>query len=217
MITTTEENYLKAIYSLNQDRNGKELGTNELASHLRISPATVSSMLRKLKEKELIDYEKYGAISLLKEGEAIAFAVIRKHRLWETFLVEKMDFTWDEIHDVAEQLEHIKSNKLVDQLDKLLDFPEYDPHGDPIPDANGKIRGRHKTTLEKESVGKPLKVVGVKNDSPEFLRHITQLGIIINSKICIKSSFEFDDTLEVEIEGVSKMISQKVANNIYVV
>lgn len=216
MITNTEENYLKAIYSLSIDRNEKELGTNELASHLGISPATVSSMLKKLKEKELIDYKKYGGISLLKKGEKIASTVIRKHRLWETFLVEKMEFSWDEIHEVAEQLEHIKSKKLVDQLDKLLGFPEYDPHGDPIPDANGRIRGMHKTTLENESTGKQLKVVGVKNDSPAFLQHITQLGLVINSNVTIKSRHEFDGSMDVEIDGQAKMVTQKVAENIYV-
>ncbi|MEM9297194.1 MAG: metal-dependent transcriptional regulator [Bacteroidota bacterium] len=217
MATTTEENYLKAIYSLNADRNGKELGTNELASHLSISPATVSSMLKKLKEKEFIHYEKYGAISLLEKGEKEACAVIRKHRLWETFLVEKMEFTWDEIHEVAEQLEHIKSKKLVDQLDKLLGYPEYDPHGDPIPDANGEINGKHKTTLSQESVGAQMRVVGVRNDSPTFLQHITQLGLIINSKVTIKSRQEFDGSLDVEIEGKSQMVSQKVAENVFVI
>ena len=216
MITIAEENYLKAIYSLNADRNGKELGTNGLASHLGISPATVSSMLKKLKEKEFIHYEKYGGISLLKKGEKEAFTVIRKHRLWETFLVEKMEFTWDEIHEVAEQLEHIKSKKLVDQLDKLLGYPQYDPHGDPIPKANGAINGMHKTTLSQESVGKSLKVVGVKNDSPAFLQHITQLGLVINSKVIIKSHHEFDGSLDVEIDGRSQMVSQKVAENVFV-
>ncbi|MEQ8473896.1 MAG: metal-dependent transcriptional regulator [Marinoscillum sp.] len=216
MTTSTEENYLKAIYNLNVDRDGKELGTNELAGHLGVSPATVSSMLKKLKEKAFVSYEKYGAISLLQEGEAIAHAVIRKHRLWETFLVEKMDFTWDEIHEVAEQLEHIKSKKLVDQLDKLLGYPKFDPHGDPIPTANGEIRGMHKTTLDQELAGKQLKVVGVKNDSPTFLQHITQLGLVINSEILLKSRLEFDGSLDVEIEGKDQMISQKVAENVYV-
>ena len=126
MITNTEENYLKAIYSLNEDRNGKDLGTNELASHLGISPATVSSMLKKLKVKGLISYEKYGAISLLANGEKEAYNVIRKHRLWETFLVEKMEFTWDEIHEVAEQLEHIKSKKLVDEKVKFVFLAKFD-------------------------------------------------------------------------------------------
>ena len=216
MITNTEENYLKAIYSLNEDRNGKDLGTNELASHLGISPATASSMLKKLKEKGLISYEKYGAISLLEKGEREAYTVIRKHRLWETFLVEKMEFTWDEIHEVAEQLEHIKSKKLVDQLDKLLGYPEYDPHGDPIPNANGKIKTIHKNTLSQEPPGKQLTMVGVKNDSPEFLQYITQLGLAINSKITITSYHKFDSSLNIEVNGKSQMITQQVAENIYV-
>jgi len=216
MITITEENYLKAIYNLNTDRNGKELGTNELANHLGISPATVSSMLKKLREKGFIHYEKYGAISLLEKGTREACKVIRKHRLWETFLVKKMEFSWDEIHDVAEQLEHIKSKKLVDQLDKLLGYPQYDPHGDPIPNAKGEIRSMHKTTLNKECLDKELKVVGVKNDSQAFLQHITQLGIAINSKIMIKSHHEFDGSSDVEIDGKPHLITQQVAENIYV-
>ncbi len=216
MITVTEENYLKAIYSLNIDRDGKELGTNELASHLNISPATVSNMLQKLKEKKLINYKKYGGISLLDKGEKAAMMVIRKHRLWETFLVEKMEFTWDEIHEVAEQLEHIKSTKLIDQLDKLLGYPEYDPHGDPIPKVNGEMRERHRTTLDKAIPGKSLLMMGVKNDSPAFLQHITKIGLTIRSKITIKARYEFDGSLEAEIEGTTQMISQKVAENIYV-
>ena len=216
MITNTEENYLKAIYSLNVDRNGKDLGTNELASHLGISPATVSSMLKKLKVKGLISYEKYGAISLLANGEKEAYNVIRKHRLWETFLVEKMEFTWDEIHEVAEQLEHIKSKKLVDQLDKLLGYPKYDPHGDPIPNANGKVIKTSKTTLDQEPPGKCLKVVGVRNDSPDFLQHLTQIGLVIDSEIIIRSYHKFDGSLDIEIEGKPRMISKKVAENVYV-
>ncbi len=216
MITIAEENYLKAIYSLNTNRNDKELGTNELAKHLGISPATVSSMLKKLKEKRFINYEKYGAISLLAKGETEACAVIRKHRLWETFLVEKMEFTWDEIHEVAEQLEHVKSKKLVDQLDKLLGYPEYDPHGDPIPNANGEIRGMHKMTLNQVSAGDNITVVGVKNDSPEFLQYITKLGIVMNSKIAIKIHHEFDSSLVAEIDGKEKVITQKVAENVLV-
>lgn len=207
---------MKAIYSLNIDRDGKELGTNELASHLNISPATVSNMLQKLKEKKLINYKKYGGISLLDKGEKAAMMVIRKHRLWETFLVEKMEFTWDEIHEVAEQLEHIKSTKLIDQLDKLLGYPEYDPHGDPIPKVNGEMRERHRTTLDKAIPGKSLLMMGVKNDSPAFLQHITKIGLTIRSKITIKARYEFDGSLEAEIEGTTQMISHKVAENIYV-
>jgi DtxR family Mn-dependent transcriptional regulator len=217
MTTNTEENYLKAIYSLNLNRNGKDLGTNELAGHLGLSPATASSMLKKLKEKKYIDYERYGTISLQKKGKSIALAVIRKHRLWETFLVEKMEFSWDEIHEIAEQLDHIKSKKLIDQLDKLLGSPEYDPHGEPIPDTNGNIRKMRKTTLVNEIAGKPLKVVGVKNDTRKFLQYITQLGLVIGSNIMIKSEHEFDGSLDIDIEGRPQMITQKVAENVYVV
>lgn len=216
MTTNTEENYLKAIYGLNIGRNGKDLGTNELANYLDITPSTASSMLKKLKEKKFIHYEKYGTISLIGEGEKIACAVIRKHRLWETFLVEKMEFTWDEIHEVAEQLEHIKSKKLVDKLDKLLGYPEFDPHGDPIPNANGVMRSVHKTTLNQLSINKQLKVVGVKNDSQAFLQYITQLGLTINREVLIKKINDFDGSLDVVIEGNLQTISQKVAENVFV-
>lgn len=216
MITITEENYLKAIFSLSCDRKGKQLGTNELAGHLNISPATVSSMLKKLKAKGLISYEKYGAISLLEPGKETASLVIRKHRLWETFLVEKLEFTWDEIHEVAEQLEHIKSRKLIDQLDKLLNYPEYDPHGDPIPKANGEMRDTYKTTLDQGVVGKTLIMVGVKDDSPLFLQYITKLGLSIRSQIFVNSRNDFDASLDTEVDGSKVLISQQVAENIYV-
>ncbi len=216
MITITEENYLKAIFSLSCDRKGKQLGTNELAGHLNISPATVSSMLKKLKAKGLISYEKYGAISLLEPGKETASLVIRKHRLWETFLVEKLEFTWDEIHEVAEQLEHIKSRKLIDQLDKLLNYPEYDPHGDPIPKANGEMRDTYKTTLDQGVVGKTLIMVGVKDDSPLFLQYITKLGLSIRSQIFVNARNDFDASLDTEVDGSKVLISQQVAENIYV-
>ena len=216
MITITEENYLKAIFSLSCDRKGKQLGTNELAGHLNISPATVSSMLKKLKAKGLISYEKYGAISLLEPGKETASLVIRKHRLWETFLVEKLEFTWDEIHEVAEQLEHIKSRKLIDQLDKLLNYPEYDPHGDPIPKANGEMRDTYKTTLDQGVVGKTLIMVGVKDDSPLFLQYITKLGLSIRSQIFVNARNDFDASLDTDVDGSKVLISQQVAENIYV-
>ena len=216
MITITEENYLKAIFSLSCDRKGKQLGTNELAGHLNISPATVSSMLKKLKAKGLISYEKYGAISLLEPGKETASLVIRKHRLWETFLVEKLEFTWDEIHEVAEQLEHIKSRKLIDQLDKLLNYPEYDPHGDPIPKANGEMRDTYKTTLDQGVVGKTLIMVGVKDDSPLFLQYITKLGLSIRSQIFVNARNDFDASLDTGVDGSKVLISQQVAENIYV-
>ena len=136
LLTYTEENYLKTLLKLTLESKRAEAGTNELATHLMVKPATVSDMLKKLKEKQLVDYEKYGKITLTDEGKKIGIEIIRRHRLWETFLYEKLEFTWDEVHEVAEQLEHIHSAKLVDKLDKFLNYPAFDPHGDPIPNVH---------------------------------------------------------------------------------
>ena len=139
MISFTEENYLKIIYLLTEQNGGNEVSTNELAEHTQTKAASVSDMLRKLAEKNYINYRKYQGVTLTVEGQQIALAVIRKHRLWEVFLVEKLGFGWDEIHDIAEQLEHIDSKELTESLDKFLGSPKFDPHGDPIPDAKGKM------------------------------------------------------------------------------
>ena len=126
MLSQTEENYLKALFKLTYENNNNEAGTNELALTLEVKPATVNDMLKKLKDKEFVNYKKYGKITLSGKGKKIALEIIRKHRLWETFLYKKLEFTWDEVHEVAEQLEHIQSAKLVDKLDEFLDFPEFD-------------------------------------------------------------------------------------------
>ncbi len=216
MATTTEENYLKAIYHLNGDRDGKSLRTNELADYLVIAPSTVSNMLVKLSEKGLIEYQKYGRITLSHSGEEIALSVLRKHRLWETFLYEKLGFTWDEIHDVAEELEHINSQKLIDKLDELLGYPEYDPHGDPIPKANGQSRETYKKTLSMAELGKPYQIVAVKNTSVEFLQYASEIGIELEAKISVNSRLDFDGSMEIEIGGTARTVSQKVAENVYV-
>src|SRR3954454_8694896 len=148
MLSHTEENYLKALFHLTTESIDKsKAGTNELAAHLNVKPASVNDMLKKLKEKKLISYEKYGKISLTAEGKRKAVDIIRKHRLWETFLYEKLEFSWDEVHEIAEQLEHIQSQKLVDKLDKFLKYPQFDPHGDAIPNAKGEMKAPFKKTL----------------------------------------------------------------------
>ncbi len=169
MLSQTEENYLKALLKIAFSNVNTEVGTNELATLLTVKPATVSDMLKKLKEKELVDYEKYGKITLTTEGRKNAIEVLRKHRLWETFLYEKFEFTWDEVHEVAEQLEHIQSAKLIDMLDKFLDYPEFDPHGDPIPNKKGEIKVHFKKTLSDVEVGNSCKMVAVKDNSSSFL------------------------------------------------
>ena len=154
-----EENYLKAIYKLSRVQMN-DVSTKAIGELLQIKPPTVSDMLKKLAVKKLANYEKYKGVSLTQKGELHALKVIRKHRLWETFLVEKLDFTWDKVHDIAEQLEHIHSTDLVNRLDKFLNFPKFDPHGDPIPDENGVIELRHEKTLDSIANGSTAVMVG---------------------------------------------------------
>lgn len=217
MLSFTEENYLKALFKIPFESGTNEAGTNELASLLVVKPATVNDMLKKLKEKELVDYEKYGKIRLTNEGRKIALEIIRKHRLWETFLHQKLEFSWDEVHEVAEQLEHIQSIKLVDKLDKFLDYPEFDPHGDPIPNKKGEIKVQFKKTLAEISVGKSCKMVGVKDNSSSFLQYVVKVGLGINNKIKVLSIQDYDLMMVIETNGQQSSVSQKFAENIFVV
>lgn len=217
MLSQTEENYLKALFHLTHETKGKtEAGNNELAAYLNVKPATANDMLKKLKEKELVSYEKYGKISLTESGRYLAVGIIRKHRLWETFLYEKLDFSWDEVHEVAEQLEHIKSAKLIEQLEKFLGFPEVDPHGDPIPNAKGQIKFINRKTLAEIEVNNSCKLVAVKDNSSSFLQYIVKLGLGLSSKIKVLNRYEFDGSLEIEVDGVRSLISHKVAENLYI-
>ena len=218
MLSFTEENYLKAILQLTIENVSKiEAGTNELAAHLGVKPATATDMLKKLKEKKLINYEKYGKISLTNEGRNNAIEVLRKHRLWETFLYEKLDFTWDEVHKVAEQLEHIQSEKLVEKLDKFLGHPEFDPHGDVIPNSKGELKVLLKKTLSEVEVGNSCKMVAVKDNSAPFLQYVVKIGLGINSKIKVVSKQSYDALMEIDVNGKKSIVSQKFAENIFIV
>lgn len=217
ILSYTEENYLKTIFNIGLDNGLEEVGTNEVAQALSVKPASVNEMLKKLKEKELVSYEKYGKITLNKLGEEIAINIVRRHRLWETFLYETLDFSWDEVHEVAEELEHIKSKKLVDKLDKFLEYPEYDPHGDPIPNAKGELKKQSKKTLVDIEVGKGCKMVAVKDNSSPFLQYVVGLGLGINNHIKVISRAEFDGLTVIEINGEQKSVSHKFSSNIYVV
>lgn len=218
MLSFTEENYLKALLQLTLETGSKEdLGTNELASHLKVKPATANDMLKKLKEKKYIHYKKYGKSSLTNEGKKLAVEIVRKHRLWETFLYEKLDFTWDEVHEVAEQLEHIKSPKLIDKLDKFLNYPAYDPHGDAIPTAKGEMKMPVKKTLAEEEIGHSCTMVGVKDNSATFLQYVDKVGLIMNNKIKVLSKQLYDDLMEIEVNGKRSSVSPKFAENIVIV
>lgn len=217
MLSYTEENYLKAMLKLTIDSETGEAGTNELAAMLEVKPATVNDMLKKLKEKQLVDYKKYGKITLTSAGKKIAIEIIRKHRLWETFLYKKLEFSWDEVHEVAEQLEHIQSAKLVAKLDKFLDYPEFDPHGDPIPNQQGELKNPFKQTLASIEVGDRCTMVAVKDNSTTFLQYVDKVGLGINLTIKVLSKQVFDDLIEIEVNGIRSTVSQKFAENIYVV
>jgi DtxR family Mn-dependent transcriptional regulator len=218
MLSHTEENYLKGLFHLTTESMDKsKAGTNELAAHLNVKPASVNDMLKKLKEKKLISYEKYGKISLTAEGKRKAVDIVRKHRLWETFLYEKLEFSWDEVHEIAEQLEHIQSQKLIDKLDKFLDYPAYDPHGDAIPNAKGELDTKPRKTLSEIATGKSCKLIAVKDNSATFLQYVVKVGLGISSKIKVLSRQDYDANLEIEVNGKKSTVSQKFAENIYVV
>lgn len=218
MLSFTEENYIKALLRLTLVNGDKsEAGTNELAAHLGVKPATATDMLKKLRDKQLIDYEKYGKISLTLEGRKKAMQVLRKHRLWETFLYEKLGFAWDEVHDIAEQLEHIQSEKLVEKLDKFLDFPEFDPHGDAIPNAEGEIKVFFTQTLSQVAVGNVCRMAAVKDNSATFLQYVAQVGLGINEYVKVISKQPYDALTCIEVNGKQSNVSQKFTDNIFVV
>lgn len=216
MLSYTEENYLKALLKISLENEISEVGTNELAANLEVKPATVSDMLKKLKEKELVTYKKYGKIKLTKTGRNSAINVMRKHRLWETFLFEKLEFTWDEVHEVAEQLEHIQSAKLIDKLDSFLNFPKFDPHGDPIPTAKGELIVLTTTTLANVLIGTHCKVAAVKDNSSAFLKYVDKIGLQIDSRIKVLAKEDYDDLLQIEVNKTKFAVSQKFAENILV-
>jgi DtxR family Mn-dependent transcriptional regulator len=215
LITLSEENYLKAIYHLSHHGN-HSVNTNAIAKKMETKASSVTDMLKKLAEKKLVKYMKYQGVRLSKQGEQVAISIIRKHRLWEVFLVEKLNFSWDEVHDVAEQLEHIKSDKLIDQLDALLEFPTHDPHGDPIPDKNGNLLSLNKIALSALKIGQKSELLNVKDSSDEFLRYLNKRNISIGDTISILAIEPYDRSLKVEINSNQFMISQHVAENLYV-
>jgi DtxR family Mn-dependent transcriptional regulator len=215
MFTLSEENYLKAIYHLESDSK-KGISTNAIAKSLETKASSVTDMIKKLSEKEVVLYVKYQGVTLTEFGKKNAANIVRKHRLWEVFLVEKLNFSWDEVHDVAEQLEHIKSPKLINQLDALLGFPTHDPHGDPIPDKEGNVNTVDKillSTFKKDESGV---CVGVNDSSSEFLRFLDKKKITLGKKITVLEKEDFDDSLSIEVDGEKLSISKKIANNLYI-
>lgn len=214
LYTTTEENYIKAIYHL-QDKHEK-LGTNLLSEEMQTKPASVTDMIKKLEAKKLVHYKKYKGFILTEQGSRVALMIIRKHRIWEYFLVNKLGFHWDEVHVLAEQLEHIASEELITRLDNFLGNPAYDPHGDPIPDNKGKIKELRQDSLINLPMKKTVTVSSVKNQRPEMLDILDHYRIGIGTKLKITRRFPFDGSLEITIDKQPAItISVLVAQNIY--
>lgn len=218
LLTLTEENYVKAIYTVQNRSETGEVSVNEIAERLNTRPATVTDMFRKLSDKALIHYEKYKKVTLTDSGEKIALSILRKHRLWETFLCDVLNFSWDEVHEVAEQLEHIRSQKLIDRLDEFLKFPEYDPHGDPIPNSSGELPASKARILGEVEVGKEYTVVAVHDTSTAFLQQLERYGLEIGSAVYLSERMEYDNSVMVSMKNKEPFqLSEKIAVNILVI
>lgn len=211
----TEENYIKAIFHLQQEDG--TVSTNDLATALQTKPASVTDMLKKLKTKKLLSYERYKGVRLSAEGKKLALAIVRKHRLWEYFLVDTLQFGWDEVHEVAEELEHISSKKLVEKLDAFLGYPKFDPHGDPIPDSHGKMIIQQQINLIDVPLNRIAEVSGVGSQSTELLELLKHKSIGIGTKLEVKKKFSFDHSIEIKIRNQQPFtISQQLAQALFV-
>lgn len=215
MFSQSEENYLKAIYHLSGNLT-QGVSTNAIAKKLDTKASSVTDMIKKLAEKEVLVYKKYQGVTLTNFGKKTATAIIRKHRLWEVFLVEKLNFSWDEVHDVAEQLEHIQSAKLIDELDIFLNHPKQDPHGDPIPDKDGNLHQIKKCLLSSMEPGEEGICVGVKDSSAAFLQFLDKQCIALGKTITVLSKEAFDNSLTIKMASRELVISSKIANNLYI-
>ncbi len=216
MASQTVENYIKAIFQLTE-KDGGTVSTSALSEQLTTSAASVTDMLKKLAEQKLIAYIRYKGVSLTSSGKLMAVRLLRKHRLWETFLVEKLKISWDTVHEIAEQLEHVQSDLLTDQLDHFLGHPKFDPHGDPIPDATGKFTLRNQVLLSSLHIGEKAQVIGVKEHDTEFLQYLDSRALQIQAYIQVLEKIPFDNTIKVKTnDGVETLLSAKASQNLYV-
>lgn len=216
MLSLAEENYLKVIYHLSGEA-GTAVSTNAIADSLETKAASVTDMIKKLSGKGVITYQKYYGVKVSEAGQKAALQVIRKHRLWEVFLVQKLNFNWDEVHEVAEQLEHIDSPLLIKRLDEFLGYPKYDPHGDPIPDEHGEFKAKPQVALGDCEIGHDGIVVAVKDVSAAFLQYVDKIGAYIGVRVRVLDKIEFDGSLEILIDNKKTVfVSKEVAENIWI-
>jgi DtxR family Mn-dependent transcriptional regulator len=213
-MTLSEEDYIKAIYHLGKEENAT-VSTNAVAEQMETKPSSVTDMMKKLSDKGVVNYRPYKGVSVTEYGQKIALSLVRKHRIWEVFLVEKLNFSWDEVHEVAEQLEHIKSEKLIDELDKHLGFPQVDPHGDPIPSKKGEFKKTIKKLLNEVPLYTNGICVGVKDSSAPFLKFLDKNNISLGDTILVVEKEEFDGSLTIKIKEKTIHISNQIASNLY--
>jgi len=215
-LTPAEESYLKAIYQVSEEGK-KSVSTNDISFRMKTKPASVSDMLRKLGEKGVIEYRKYYGVHITEEGKKLALQTLRKHRLWEVFLVEKLRFSWDEVSEVADELEHITSKLLIERLDEYLGFPKFDPHGDPIPDEYGDVRARPRLPLSDMALHAAGQIVAVKDSSAAFLKYLDKVGAYIGARIRVMEKVEFDGSVEISVDNKKNIfMSKDVAANVLV-
>ena len=216
-VSITEENYLKAIFKISE-KEDRPVSNKAISEAMATSAASVTDMLRRLKRDGYINYESRKGVTLTENGKKIATTLVRKHRLWEVFLVDKLDFSWDEVHNIAEELEHINSEELVVRLDKYLGFPKFDPHGDPIPDADGNFAERQQILLSELEIGKLAVLVGVNEHSATFLQYLDRLELSLGTEIKLLEKFEFDESIKVQYAKQQKevILTDKVSQNLFV-
>lgn len=216
MVSQAEENYLKTVFAISE-KESKSASTNAIAAALQTTAASVTDMLKRLADKNLIAYEKYRGVLLTAEGRRIATGLIRKHRLWEVFLLDKLGFAWDEVHELAEQLEHVHGDALVDRLDAFLGHPQYDPHGDPIPDAEGRWTLRQQVLLATLLPGDRGAVTGVQDHSTTFLQYLDRMELALGVEIEMLERYPYDQSARVRKDGRTELIlTDKVCQNLFV-
>ena len=217
LLSLTEENYIKAIYELSEQSPDSSAGTNELAGYLGLKPGTITETIKRLSDKGLIAYEKYQPLRLTIIGKSLAIHIIRNQRLWKTYLVKRMGFGWEEIDDISHQLEHIRSAKLIDRIDELLGYPLFDPHGDPIPDKRGNMRGRCFIALDRAETGRDYRITAVNDHSEKFIRYMNKIGLQIGDPIYIVEIEEYDGSMTVSSPAQKQfLIPKSLAENILV-
>ncbi len=215
MLSIIIENYLKSIFHLTQNENNR-ITTTELAKYMNVKSASITDMMQRLEGMDLVDYKKYQGVILTNLGRKRAIDLVRKHRLWEVFLVEKLQFNWSEVHIVAEQLEHIHSDKLIDKLENFLGNPKWDPHGDPIPDKEGTMETREQFPLAELLKGESATILGVSLDDENFLKFLEESELTIGKKILVNTAFSFDDSVQILANNQLINLSKKVAQHILV-